>query len=157
MPESRPAPITWSAYEHEHIERGSDWFWALGIIAVCAALTSIIFGNVLFALLIVVATGVIILLAQRPPLFHEFEISDKGVRISDELHSYDEIISFWVDEESQNKPLLLIDTVKFMYPNLIIPLEGADPERIREFLREYAEEVPMKEPFAHKVLEFFGF
>jgi hypothetical protein len=116
-----------------------------------------LFKNVLFALLIIVAACVIALIARRPPSFHEFEISEKGIRISDERHSYNEVLSFWVDTEHEKGPLLLVDTTKFMYPNLIIPLGDTDPEQVREFLRTYAEEVPMKEPFAHKVLEWFGF
>lgn len=157
MPESRPAPIIWSAYEHEHIERTSDWFWAVGIIAICAAVTAILFSNVLFAILIIVATGTLILLAKRPPPFHEFEISERGIRISEDMHSYDEILSFWVETDSESEPLLLVDTTKPMSPNLIIPIGDIDPDSIRAFLREYAEEVPMKEPLAHKILEFFGF
>jgi hypothetical protein len=100
---------------------------------------------------------VIGLLAKRPAPFHEFELSERGVRISDTIHSYDEVISFWVDTESDVRPLLLIDTTKFMAPNLIIPLDDVDPEEVRNLLKNFAEEVPMKEPFSHKVLEFFGF
>jgi hypothetical protein len=156
MPEANSAPLRWSAYEHEHIERGSDWFWALGIIAVSAALTSILLGNVLFAVLIVVAAATIGLIAQHPPQLHEFEITEKGIRTGVTMHPFENIISFWVDEESGD-PVLLVDTIAFMAPNLVIPLGDTDPEQIREFLREYAVEVPMKEPLAHKVLEFFGF
>ncbi|PIR82503.1 hypothetical protein COU20_01735 [Candidatus Kaiserbacteria bacterium CG10_big_fil_rev_8_21_14_0_10_59_10] len=151
-----PPSLRWSAYEHEHIERGSDWFWALGIIAVCAALTSILFNNILFALLILVAATTLGLLANRPPELHEFEISERGIRVANTLHSYDEIIAFWVDEESANAPLLLVDTVKFMSPNLIIPLDGVEPAEVRNYLRERAEERPMQEPLSHRILEFFG-
>jgi hypothetical protein len=156
MPESHSMPLRWSAYEHEHIERTSDWFWALGIIAVSAALTSILFGNVLFALLIVVAATVLSLIAQKKPELHEFELSDRGIRISGTLHSYTEIISFWVETEGK-EPLLLVDTTKFMAPNLIIPLGDMEPEDVRAFLLERVDEVPMREPLSHKILEFFGF
>jgi hypothetical protein len=44
-----------------------------------------------------------------------------------------------------------------MTPNLVIPIGDVDPEMIRAFLSERVEEVPMKEPIAHKILEFFGF
>ena len=44
-----------------------------------------------------------------------------------------------------------------MSPNLVIPLEGVDHEEVRAYLRERVDEVPMKEPLAHKILEFFGF
>lgn len=148
--------LNWSAYEHKHVPRGRDWFWALGIIAVSAALTSILFHNILFAVLILVAAGLLGMLANVPPDLVRFELSDRGIRIGDTLHRFEEIISFWVEEEGGEHPLLLVDTTKFMAPNLIIPLENIDPHAVRAYLREHAEEVPMKEPIAHKILEFFG-
>ena len=148
--------IRWSAYEHEHVERGSDWFWALGIVAACIAVISILFGNVLFAILIIVAALTIGMMARTPPELVEFELSERGIRIGNTLHRYDEIISFWVEDESETDPLLLVDTTKFMSPNLIIPIEHTDASAIRAYLQERVEEVPMKEPISHKILEFFG-
>src|SRR3954464_1627216 len=116
--------LTWSAYEHEHIERSSDWFWALGVVAISAALTSILFHDVLFGILIILAAIVLALLARRPPELTEFELSDKGIRIHGTLHRYCEIISFWVeDEHHHDRPYLLVDTIKFLSPNFIIPIE----------------------------------
>lgn len=149
--------LRWDAYEHEHIERGNDWFWALGVVTVCVILTSILFHNTLFAVLVLVAAATIGMLAQVPPEIVEFEISERGIRVGKELHRYDEIISFWVEDENVENPLLLVDTTKFMAPNLIIPLENIEAAAVRNFLKEYSTEVPMKEPLAHKILEFFGF
>ena len=149
-------PLRWSAYEHEHIERGSDWYWALGIVAVCAALTSILFSNVLFAIVLIVAAFTIGLIARTPPKLIEFELSDRGIRVGGTLHRWDHIIAFWVEDEHDREPLLLVDTTKFMSPNLIIPIEDIDPAEVREFLQQRAEERPMREPVSHKILEFFG-
>ncbi len=148
--------LRWSAYEHEHVPRGSEWFWALGIVAVCAAVTSILFHNILFAILIIIAAGILAMLANVPPDLVKFEISDRGIRAGRTMHGYEDIISFWVEEETGDRPLLLVDTTKFMAPNLIIPLENIDPHEVRTYLQERADEVPMKEPLAHKILEFFG-
>ncbi|KKW19293.1 MAG: hypothetical protein UY63_C0017G0070 [Parcubacteria group bacterium GW2011_GWA2_51_10] len=156
MPENIPMILRWSAYEHEHIERGSDWFWALGIVAVCVAITSILFGNILFAILIIVAAITIAIVARTPPELVQFEISDRGVRVGGRLHRWDEIISFWVEDEHGGEPFLLVDTIKFMSPNLIIPLQDIDPDLVRAYLSERVNEVPMKEPISHKILEFFG-
>ncbi len=155
MPE-RQEPLVWSALEHEHIDRGSDWFWALGVIALSAAITSILFGNVLFAIVIIIGATTIGLIAQKPPDVHEFEISEKGIRIGQTFHPKDTIVSFWVDDELP-EPLLLVDTTTFMSPNLIIPIGDIHPDRIRDVLRPHVHETPMKEPLAHKILEFFGF
>ena len=149
-------PLRWSAYEHEHIERGSDWYWALGIVAVCAALTSILFSNILFAIVLIIAAFTIGLIARTPPKLIEFELSDRGIRVAGTLHRWDHIIAFWVEDEHDREPLLLVDTTKFMSPNLIIPIEDIDPAMVREFLQQRAEERPMKEPVSHKILEFFG-
>ena len=155
MPSSS-APIRCQAYEHEHIERGNDWFWALGIAAVCIAAISALFGNVLFAVLILVAAGTLALLAQTPPVLIDFELSDRGIKIGDTMHRYEEIISFWVEDHDANPPILLIDTVKWLSPNFVIPLEDVDPKEVRAYLLERSVEVPMKESAAHRILEFFG-
>jgi len=148
--------LRWSAYEHEHIERGADWYWALGIVAVCAALVSILFHDFLFAVLILVATVTIALHAQHPPDVSEFELSRRGIRINGTMHRYEEIIAFWVEDHDVERPLLLIDTIKFLAPNLIIPIEDVDPHDVRDYLIQRVAEVPMKEPVGHKILEFFG-
>jgi hypothetical protein len=148
--------LRWSAYEHEHIERGSDWFWALGIAAVAIALTAIIFHDLLFAILVLVAATTLGLLARTPPDLANFEISERGIRVNGTLHRFDHIISFWVEDEHDDRPLLLVDTTKFLSPNLIIPIEHIDPHLVRMFLKEHTKEVPMKEPLAHKILEFLG-
>ena len=151
------AVLHWSAYEHEHVERGSDWYLAHGIVAVSIAVTSILFHDVLFAILILVAAATIALQSRQAPDITNFEISERGIRINGTLHRYREIIAFWVeDEHPHHRPLLLVDTTKILAPNLIIPIEHVDPREIRAYLKEHAEERHMKEPLPHKILEFLG-
>lgn len=157
MPPQRNV-LRWSAYEHEFVERGTEWFWALGIIAVCGAALSILFSDALFAVVILVAAFSFGLLANTPPELATFELSERGIRINGVLHRYDEIISFWVEDEHHHahRPLLLVDTIKFMSPNFIIPIEGIDPHLVRSYLKKRSNEVPMKEPLPHRIVEFFG-
>jgi hypothetical protein len=155
MPEH--ALLRWSAYEHEHIERGSDWYWALGVVAVSVAITSVLLGDFLFGVLIIVAAFTIALHSRKPPEIATIEVSERGIRVNDTLHRWREIISFWVeDEHAHHRPLLLVDTKKFLSPNLIIPIEHIEPALVRAYLKERVEERHMKEPLAHKILEFFG-
>ncbi|MEK7069133.1 MAG: hypothetical protein AAB947_01985 [Patescibacteria group bacterium] len=153
---SSSAHIHWRAYEHEHTARTSDWYWALGIFALCTALISAIFGNFLFAILIIVAATTLGILAQSPPPLVEFELSDRGIKTGRTMHYYEEIISFWVEDHDADPPILLVDTTKWLSPNLTIPLANMDPKLIRAYLTERCKEVPMKEPIWHKILEFFG-
>ncbi len=148
--------LRWSAYEHEHVERGPDWFWALGIVAVSVALTAIILHDILFGVLVIAAAFTLGLLARTAPDLASFEVSERGIRVNGALHRWDHIISFWVEDEHRGRPLLLVDTTKFLSPNLIIPIEEIDPHLLRTFLKAHTKEVHMKEPLAHKILEFLG-
>ncbi|QQG37995.1 MAG: hypothetical protein HYS26_00355 [Candidatus Kaiserbacteria bacterium] len=150
------APIRWQAYEHEHIERNRDWFVALGIAAVSIALISALLGNILFGILILVAAVTLAVLAKSPPPLVQFEVSDRGIRVAGTMHKYEEIIAFWVEDHDVHPPVLLVDTIKWLSPNLVIPIEGVDHRQVRAFLAERCEEKPMKEPISHKILEFFG-
>ena len=148
----------WSAYEHLHQEKGLDWYWALGIIATSASLTSILFGNVLFALVIVVAAIVLGMMARQAPEIVEFTITELGIRTGDTLHKYDSINAFWVEEGDENTSALLVDTNKALAPHLVIPLsDETDPNDVREILRNFIHEEPLSEPLPHKILEFLGF
>lgn len=149
--------LSWSAYEHEHTERGGDWFWALGITALCIAIIAMLLGDLLFSILIIIAALTIALLARTPPSLTQFTLSEHGLRVADQLHRYDEIVSFWVEEKHHSGRVhLFIDTTKFTAPNIIIPLENIDPRVVRLFLLERVQESRMKEPFSHRVFEFLG-
>lgn len=152
-----PTILRWSAYEHEHVERSADWYWALGIVTVSIVIISILLHNTLFGVVIVIAAFTILLLARTPPKPVDFEISDRGIRINQTLHRYNEIISFWVEDELSDRPMLLVDTTKWMAPNLIIPIEHIESALVRAYLQERATEKHMNEPWAHHILEFFGF
>ncbi|MEK7628475.1 MAG: hypothetical protein AAB421_03590 [Patescibacteria group bacterium] len=147
--------LQWEGYEHHHVERGRDWYWALGIISVSCALTSLLFGNILFGLLILVAAVTLGLTALHPPPLVQFELGEHDLRIADTVYPYKEMIAFWVKDGPE--PSLLIDTLRFMAPDLILPIADIDPDSLREFLKEKVAEKQLEEPFAHRFLEFFGF
>ena len=159
MPSSQTHTKTifaWSAYEHEHIEREMDWYWALAVAAVCIALTAIIFHDTLFGLLILLAAATIAMMSRHAPPLTDFEISDRGIRVGHQLHRYDDIIAFWIDE-THEPPLLLVDTTKPLSPNLIVPLHDVPHDALRDFLLLHAEETPMQEPLSHKIFDALGF
>ena len=133
-----------------------NWYWALGIVAVCVALISVLFGNLLFGIIILVAAFTLALLAQTPPPLVEFHITERGIRINERMHRFEDCIAFWVEDHDADPPLLLVDTTQWMSPNLVIPLVDIDPYEVRAFLSRKIEERPMKEPVAHKILEAFG-
>ena len=150
--------LEWQAFEHEHIHKSSDWFWALGIIAIAGAVTSIIFGNILFAIVILVGAFTLGMHAAKRPTRFNFKISARGVIIGNKMHPYSSLESFWVDDEDEHiLPKLLIKSKKLLAPHIVIPIEHISPDDVRDYLLEYLTEEEDSESLAQKIMESFGF
>lgn len=149
-------PLVWQAYEYAHREKSSDWFWALGIIAVGGAIAAIFLHNLLFALVILIAAVAIGLFAAREPDLVTFEISRRGVRIDDTLYPYQNLEGFWIADFSlEHIPRLLLKSKKMLAPILVIPLEDVEPEDVYAALLYFLPEEELHEPFAHHLMEMF--
>ena len=152
------APLEWSAHEYEHIEKTTEWYWALGLVAVAGAIAALLANNVLFALLILIGAFVLALLASRPPRIVHFSISQRGVRIDDDLHPYNSLKSFAVHEiSSDHVPKLIIETSRMIAPHLVIPLEGVHADDVHKYLARFIPEEDHVEPLSHRIMEWLGF
>lgn len=149
-------PLRWSAHEHEHVERDASWYLALTILTACLAVIGVLLGDSLFSVLIVLAAITLALLSRTPPPLTDFTLSERGLRINNTMHRFEDMIAFWVEDHDADPPVLLIDTTLWSAPNIVIPLKGVDPQAVRQFLDSHLDEKPMKEPLAHKILEQLG-
>jgi len=149
--------ITWEAPAHHHIEKGSDWFWALGIVALCGAVASFFFGNFLFAILILVGAGAMSLVAVKEPEIIDFSVSTRGIRVGDKIFPYSTLDSYFIDEENETGPQLLLKSRRIHLPLIILPLPEEYLNDIESLLLERLPEEELEEPLAHKILEIFGF
>ncbi len=100
--------LYWEALEHTHPQRGSDWYWVLGIVAGAGAVAAILFGNVLFAVVILLAAMTLAIFATRGPSMIPYTVGPRGIRIGDELYPYSTLESFYLDEEAPGDVELLL-------------------------------------------------
>jgi hypothetical protein len=134
--------LEWQGREYDHDPKSADWYWALGIIAVAGAIASLLFSNILLAVLILIAAVAIALHAAKEPPLHTFRLVDTGLMIGDDMHPYERMHSFTVleDIEGELPPVLSIKTESWHSPHLVIPLEGVDADLIyAHFLRNVEE------------------
>lgn len=151
-------PIEWTGHEYSHFEKGSDWYWALGLVAVAGAVTAIIFDDILFAILILIAGFVLAIFASRKPNEVTFALTQRGVRIDDTLYPYKTLKSFGIEELTpQHIPRLIFASKKIFALDIIIPLEHVDANEVHDFLMHFLEEDEHFEPLTHKVMEWLGF
>lgn len=155
------APFRFSTFEYYHRHKAADWYWTVGIIAVSLAIVSLIFANVLLALLIILAAFTLMMYAARPPREHDVEITEAGVTVGKYRYSYGNLQSFWLEHtEHVTAPSLLIRTNRTVMPHLLIPVADMpedEKEQIRIFLRTKIAEVEQHEPLLEQIMEYIGF
>lgn len=154
---ARAVFFEWEAPEYVFEQKGSDWYWALGIIAIAGMVASILFGNLILALLIAAATGALALSTAKDPRTHVFRVTDEGVMIDENIYEYEHIISFSVLEyiDPTLPPALSLKTHRVLAPHLLIPIVGPDPVELYDFLADHIDEGKHDESAVDRIIELF--
>ncbi|KND46860.1 MAG: hypothetical protein AB199_00295 [Parcubacteria bacterium C7867-004] len=152
---ARAVFFEWEATEYAFEQKGADWYWALGIIAVAIAITSILFGNVILALLVLAASGTLAIAVAKHPRTHLFRVTDEGVMIDENLYTYEHILSFSILEylDPAFPTALSIKTSRIFAPHLLIPIVGPDPMEVYEFFVRHVEEGKHDESLVDRIIE----
>jgi hypothetical protein len=147
--------IRWQTYEYTLRHKTADWYWALGIVAAALAAAALMLNNALFAVTIAVGTIALALVSRQRPGILTCELNERGIAVNDHFYPYSRFKAFGIDEEVN--PAKLILRQSGLGQEIIIPLEhNAAP--IREFLERFIpEEEELREPMAHRVMEYLGF
>lgn len=151
--------IEWQAYDHIKVEKSSDWFWIVGIVAAGIIILCFFFNNLLLGLLVLIGTFVVFISANNPPKIVNYQINRKGVAVGEMLYTYATLESFYViDEDGFDRDRIILKSKKTMMPLIIIPLgENGHPDEVREYLLEYLNEEEMFEPTLQKIVTHLGF
>ena len=149
-------PLVWHAYEYTYKEKSADWYWAVGIIAVSMAVTSILFNNVLFAIFIVLALFTLMMYAKRKPHLLQIKLDDSGVQEGHAHYHYSTIESFWVEDRYGDAKLIMKSKKKTL-PYIIIPIIEINSDSVRNHIKRYVKEEEHTEPLAKQIMEYLGF
>jgi len=149
--------IEWDGHEYEHKDRDSDWFWAVGIITIAVAVTSVILGNIIFAILIIVSAFALLLFINRPPETLRMIIDERGITKGHIRYPFDTLHSFYIDLEHPHNKIIL-RSKKMLMPLVIVPLsQEVDIEDVEEKILQFIPQEPLTLPFAERLLEYLGF
>lgn len=148
--------LSWTAPEYEHKKQTSDWFWALGIVVIAGSITSVIFKNYFFAIVLILGGILMAIFAIKKPETINYEINNKGLKIRDRLYPYDAIKSFWVRQGEQ--PHLFIKSERIFMPIIQVPVSNYLSEEVREIMLTHnVLEEEMQEHASEKIMDFLGF
>ncbi len=156
MAQDTLSSVTWEAYDHYHEEKGSDWYWIVSIITISLTIVTIILGNILLGILIAVAGSVLMLVSTKQPEVVPYAVTTRGVRIAGRLYPYTTLESYFILEEDEAMPMLLVKSERWLMPLLTIPLPTEYLDEVEELLASRLPEEPMEEPIVHRFLELLG-
>ncbi len=157
LPSRSAQTLRWQAYEYAYQPKTADWYWALWIIVVAIAATSVLLDNTMLAILIMIAGFCLTILSKRPPRIVEFEINEKGVVGHGSLYLHNSLESFWVQQLGEGEPRLLIKSRKTLMPLIVLPLGDVTVDEARRTMLQHVQEEELSESLTQMILEYLGF
>ncbi|MBI5254441.1 hypothetical protein HY932_01520 [Candidatus Falkowbacteria bacterium] len=137
--------VQWQFPEYNQYERSRLWYIVMLVLLGGLLLYSILTGNFLFAIILVLVAFISVLQRFQPPLTIDASIDTKGLRIGKKNIPFGDIEKFWLVYNPPTTKLLYITFKKGLKDNLAIPLEDANPLDIRAALKEFLAEDLSKE------------
>lgn len=148
--------LTWTAPEYVYRHKTPDWYWILGIVTVTATIVSVLLGNILFSIVIILSGFVLALYGARPPRVLTYTLSEKGIAIDATMYPYSTLESYWIDD-TVSPSRILVQSRKLAMPLIVIPIEEVHDDEVSEVLTQYLHEVEHHESISQKIFEYFGF
>ncbi|MDP3996593.1 MAG: hypothetical protein Q8P86_02785 [bacterium] len=148
--------LEWDVFEYTRKEKKSDWFWATGIISIAIAITSVMLGNTLFALVVLLGSFALIIVGHRKPRRIHVTLSPKGISVAKNFYPYSSIESFWVNDEG-TEAKIIAKSKHILSPFIIVPIESVTSENVCDYLLQYLYEEEHKEPLSHTIMDMLGF
>lgn len=148
--------LVWSAPEYAHHSRSVDWFWGLGLIVLVGSGVAIYFSNALFAVILILAGGILTLFAMRPPQEIQYSLTPEGILAGDTFYPFPSLKSYWVTDGARYEKIILVSKKRFM-PYIVIPVVGYPAETVRAYLEEFLPAEEHEEPWVYLLAERLGF
>ncbi len=151
--------ISWRTYEFAHRPKTADWYWAVGIVTIGIVVACIFFNNIIFAILVSVASLSLLLHANKAPRLLEYHLTRRGFIIDKTLYPIATLESFWIDEYENGIAKLILKSTKKTMPYIIVSLvPEVTPDEVRYFFFKHnVAEVEHHEPVSQQIMEYLGF
>lgn len=128
-------PVTWSAQEYVHIDKGPIWFiiFSLLVLAIIALDIFILHAWTVTLLVVVIAVTLVVYI-RRPPRTLTYALSvQQGLYVGERLYHFDEFKSFGIIKDGDHNSIMLIPTKRFA-PGVSVYFPPEAGERIVDIL-----------------------
>lgn len=132
----------WGFSEFVQYQRSRRWYTVVGLIVAGSFVWAVFQGNVLFAVILILAAIVYVTLNQRSPRTIQCTITEDGIGVDRDFFTWDELGRFWVVYQPPEVKKLFFRFKSSIRPIISVLLEKENPVTIRKSLLEYLAEDP---------------
>ncbi|MDB5163230.1 MAG: hypothetical protein JWN28_838 [Candidatus Saccharibacteria bacterium] len=128
-------PITWTAQEYVHLDKGTGWFVLFVLIVLgLVAIDIFLLKSWTFSALVVVMAVAIIIYIRRPPRTLTYALSPtQGLYVGEQLYHFDEFKAFGIIKDGDDHSIMLIPRKRFS-PGVSVFFPEEAGERIVDIL-----------------------
>ena len=131
------AYFAWSIPEYKKYQRSISWY-VIAIVVMIALITySIYTANLLFGLIIILASLTYFYHDRNEPIKLQFAVTDKGFMIGSHFHSFRDVTNFYIIYRPPQVTNLFVEFSSLTKPRLSIPLTEQNPVELRNFLKQF--------------------
>ena len=128
-------PVTWSAQEYVHSDRGGWWFTLFILVVLgLVAISTLVLRSWSFSALIVVMAVTLVIYIRRAPRTLTYALSPaQGLYVGERLYHFDEFKSFGLIQDGSHYSIMLIPRKRFA-PGVSVFFPDEAGERIVDIL-----------------------
>ena len=130
----------WVVNEYEKHERSRRWYVIMAVVGIGLLLFSVISGNYLFALIVVLFGIILFLQDMLQPAEVPFAITEAGIVVGNNFYPFKEITTYWMVYNPPEVKNIYFSTNSVLRHRLQVPLLDNDPRPIKDFLNQFLEE-----------------
>lgn len=132
--------VEWLIPEYREHARSRRWYMIAAGILVLLLAYSLLTANFLFALIVIIASLIIILQDKHAAPKIPFAITESGIGLGKDFYDYAKLQSFWLYYEPDEAKTLFLEFKNKIRPRLAIPLFNKNPLHVREQLLNFLPE-----------------
>lgn len=128
-------PVTWSAQEYVHLDKGPIWFILFALVVIGLVAVDVLYLHAwTLSLLVIVMAVAVIIYVRRPPRTLTYALSPKqGLYIGEQLRTFDEFKAFGLIKDGDHHSIMLIPRKRFA-PGVSVYFPEEVGERIVDIL-----------------------
>ncbi len=147
---------SWHVASHTARERSNDWYWGLGGLAIVGTVVSILLGNLLLAIIILLGAFSLGYLTLQAPREHTITAGQRGMSIDGTRYPWRGVRSFWVEHDDES-PRLFVTMNGILAPHISLYLaDTAEADAVRKTLKRYVPEVEQGPQLGEQLSSILG-